>query len=224
MRKTSSQFLFLSLVLFPCVLFAQQKDSIKLYLKCRNELLVSYFDKKYEPAGKVLHVKGGRLVENKDNDRVAIVPDSAVVVLEARQNGKLVNSYTMYSKAPPEPIFEAKVSGKTYWPFRPASGPLPTSIEVAPVADVSFKEMVPNDANYIISEWEVSLNRNGKSIRNFRVRGNKTPGKDFSNIRAVAQTGDVIQVSIITMRRKNAIGEMVPQPLQYPTLSYTIKP
>lgn len=214
----------LAFILLPGILPAQQKDSVKLYLKCRNDLLLSYFYPNYNAAGSVLSVKGGRLIENKDNNFIAIMPDSTVVVLEARRKGKLENSFTMYSVAPPPPVFEATINGKSYSPFRAASGPAPASIGIDPVSDVSFKEMVPKDANYTVVKWEVSLNRNGKSIRRISVTENKMPARDLSKIKTVTQSGDVIEIKVITMRRKNALGEMVPQPITFPALLYTIKP
>ncbi|HEX8040560.1 MAG TPA: GldM family protein [Chryseosolibacter sp.] len=216
--------LLLAFTLLPGILRAQQKDSVKLYLKCRNDLLLTYFNPNYNAAGSVLSVKGGRLIENRDNNRIAIMPDSAVVVLDVRRKGKLESSFTMYSVAPPPPEFEATINGKRYWPFSAASGPLPASIGIDPVSDVSFKEIVPKDANYTIVKWEVSLNRNGKSLRRISVTENKMPASALSKIKAVAQSGDVIEVKVITMQRKNALGETVPQPITFPALLYTIKP
>lgn len=214
----------LAFILLPGILPAQQKDSVKLYLKCRNDLLISYFYPNYNATGSVLSVKGGRLIENRDNNFIAIMPDSAVVVLEARRKGKLENSITMYSVAPPPPIFEATINGKRYSPFRAASGPVPASVGIEPVADISFKEIVPKDANYTVVKWEASLNRNGKTIRRIPVTENKMQPGDLSKIKAMTQPGDIIEIKVITMQRKNALGEMVPQPITFPALVYTIKP
>jgi hypothetical protein len=84
-------------------MYPQEKDSLKVYLRCRNDLAMSSFFSRYVPSENMIKVKGARLIENIGNDRIAIIPDSAVVVIEAT-NKKNKNA-RLFSFVPKNHLF-----------------------------------------------------------------------------------------------------------------------
>jgi len=204
---------------------AQQNDSVRVYTKCRNDISLMYFAKDYNPTKDAFSVKGARVIENKNNEQIAIVPDSAVVVVAIKKKGQQPIYLQMYSKEPPAPVFAARMNGKKYYSFnKTASGPLPASIEITPVSDDIFKDFLPFDASYRIMEWEVSLNRGNRPIKTISLKTEAgVPAVDFNTIRSAAKSGDVIQIEVRKIMRKNAVGEMIPQKLFFPKLEYTLE-
>jgi len=215
--------IFLFLFFAHSQLLAQQKDSLKVYLKCRNDISVSYLFKTSISPENGIGVRGARLIENKDNDRIAIIPDSAVVIIELKKNGQVMAKSVLYSKKPPRPIFEVKISGKSYYSFdSKVTVPLPSGISINPISDEAFKQMVPKDAVYKILKWEVSLIHNGRSIKRLEFSQADIFAGDLVEIRSVASANDIIQVKILEMKRQNAVGEMIDQELSSNSISFTV--
>lgn len=208
------------LMLFGAPAWSQRTDSTFLYLKCGNELSLTQLAPGYHPAKNSITVKGARLLNNTDNDRVVVIPDSSVVVISLKG---VASPAVFYSKNPPKPIFEVVINQMRFSSFlHEANGQLPISIGVEPLADESFRMMVPKDTRYRISQWEISQRRGNEAVNRIIVNGNTLPASDLNKIRSTARPGDVLEITVIAMKRQNLADEMINQDLTEKTFAYTI--
>jgi len=223
-RHFNAAVIILIFVFAQVQLMGQQKDSLQVFFKCRNDISMSQLFNTMISTKNGIGLKGARLIENKNNDQIAIIPDSAVVIVELKKSGQVINRSVLDSRKPPRPIFEVMINGKSYNSLYPTvEGPLPSSISITPVSDESFRMMVPKDAVYKILKWEVSLIRNGQTIGRNESRQAPMTNSDLAQIRSVARPNDILQIKVLNIMRQNAVGEMINQELTDYTISYKIK-
>jgi hypothetical protein len=204
--------------------FGQNKvDSVKLYLKCRNDLSLRYFMERYNPNISTLKITGGRIIENQDNDRIAVMPDSNVVILEIWQKGKVFNTIRMYAKRPPMPRVAAKINGKMHWAFYKKLGPAPLSVEIFPEAEPNFSSNLVRDSVYQVTEWTATLVRANKEIYKGTFQEKRMPQAEANRLRSLARSGDLMKITILSIKRRNALGEMIPDTLEDNVIEYTIQ-
>lgn len=186
---------------------------------------LDYIFSNYAPAESSISLKGGRLIENLDNNRIAIMPDSSVVVIEIRRKDHPITRSLLYAVQPPRPVFEVIVDGKSFYSYQEtASGSMPTTgMVLKPVSDASFEEIVPKDAQYSIERWELVVKRSDKVIFKSSVAGSTLSSSEFKRLTSLARINDVLEINLLSMKRRNAVGELIDQEVSYARLHYTIK-
>jgi hypothetical protein len=216
--------LLVSVTLFLFVPAASQpKDSIRLFRKCSNMLFVTYFYPQYKPATSVLAVKGGRILSNIDNDKIEIMPDSNIVILEVRQNKKLIHSVKMYGIKTPEALVFAKINGKSVFTHYKSKGAVPTSIELIAEPDASFADELPRDSKYRVTEWALVVMRGNRELMRSIFKESRISQVELNKLRQIIRSGDVVQLEILSVKRKNAAGEMIPEEPAERTIAYTVE-
>jgi hypothetical protein len=219
-----SLIVFFSLLLANFIAIAQQKtDSIELYLKCRNDIMLSNFIPKYDPSTASLKIIGGRIIEQKDNNKIAVMPDSNVVIVQIYKKGKLSNTLTMYGRPTPWPFVGVRINGKEYSSSYSANGEIPRSIETVAEPDGNFRAFLPTDAQYRVTEWIVVLSRNDKELYRQSIRESRMPQTELSKLRSLARNRDKLAINIISVKRRNASGQMIPSDFEKKTITYTIQ-
>jgi hypothetical protein len=156
-------------------------------------------------------------------DRVVIIPDSAVVNIAFTKNGKVVRQINLYSVLPPQPIIEWTIDGKPYDSFsKSITGSFPISASVSSVvADEMFRRNNPKDAVYKIMKNELALKRGNQTLKSIAI-GEKILPQHLADLRSLARAGDVLQLTVVMIKRQNALGEWIDQNLSRPSLQLVI--
>ncbi len=121
-----------------------------LYLKCRNDVYFSLSDNTdFEKLS--FEVKGGDLVIQDSSKFVSLIPTASKTTLTIFFEGKEIAEQIFKVKLIPKPTIKLEqLSGKALIEF-------PKKLNVSVSADETFKNDLPNDANYEIEEYKAVL-------------------------------------------------------------------
>jgi hypothetical protein len=123
----------------------------------------------------------------------------------------------------PFPFVGVKINGKEYSGGYLANGDIPKSIEAVVEPDGSFKAFLPTDAQYRITEWIVVLSRNDKELFRQSIRESRMPQAELARLKTSVRKGDKMSIDIISVKRRNAAGQMIPADFEKKTITYTIR-
>ncbi|WP_041263919.1 GldM family protein [Bernardetia litoralis] len=121
-----------------------------LYLKCGNDI---YFTISEDTDLKKVkyQVKGGNIIVKDFTTHIVLIPNAAKVTLEVLYDGKMIVKQNFKVKLIPKPVIKVKeLSDKTLTEF-------PQKINITISTDEAFEKELPNDSNYEIKEYRVSL-------------------------------------------------------------------
>ncbi len=184
-----------------------------LYLGCANKLSV------VSPALGALWAPSfaadGAEIINGQKGKITVVPNSRQVSLRVSNQGNLLGTNIFNVQRVPKPTLELRVNGGAYDDRRGISASAARSIQVLAIADESFKNFLPEDARYRVSQIQVSLARGTR-----RVAGPLTlnGGGSISSLAQNAQPGDRYVIEILNVQRQNFKGTVSEVEMGKPTL------
>jgi gliding motility-associated protein GldM len=177
-----------------------------LYLGCSNKLSVQ------SPAlgalwAPTFSADGADVIPSGQKGRITIVPNKAQVSLNVSNSGNLLGTETFRVSRVPKPSLELRVNGAVVDMRRgvPATGA--RSIQVIAVPDESFKNFSPEDAQFRVTQIQVSLARGNR-----RVAGPLTlsGGGSLASMAQQAEPNDRYVVEVLGVERRNFRGNVSP--------------
>lgn len=202
---------------------SSQSDSLKLFYKCTNEVSLYRLFANHDPAKSKVTIKGGRIISNSRPGYVTIVPDSVVIELTERTKNMSSRKSYLYSVDPPDCNVEFFIDGiQLKSKGIGQSGPFPKLIQVKASPDETFRLLVPRDALYEISKWQVSLVRDELEISRQIFVTQSVGVNELSGLRKQLSDGDRLYITPLEARQTNAIGDKIISNLRHKeTFIYT---
>lgn len=186
----------------------------QLYLNCGNELdvLVPALGTAYNPS---FSVQGGTTIQGKERGRVTIIPNAPKVTLGVSSGGTKIGNKVFSVRKIPKPDVEVFVGSK---PINLKQGEKATAIRVLRVQaipDENFKAQLPNDAQYKVTRWTITLARGPRPVGQPIKATSETV--NVSQLMQNARPGDRLVVQVDQVLRRNfrgnteevALGEQV---------------
>lgn len=177
-----------------------------LYLNCGNKLDVQVpaLGQAYNPS---FGVKGGTSIAGQQRGQVTIIPNSPSVELSVSSGGMLIGSQTFRVNRIPSPDIQLKTGGQPVDEKRGvALSQLSTlrTLTLDAIPDQSFKEALPDDARYRVTEWEITLARGTRPLQTIKANA---PDANIAAFVAQARAGDRIVVEVKEVQRMNFRNE-----------------
>jgi gliding motility-associated protein GldM len=171
-----------------------------LYFNCGNKLSVQVPELgiNYDPS---FQVDGGELILNEKKGFVTILPKKAKVELTVKNKGFLIGKEKFRVKAIPKPTIKLTYRGKEL-DYKNGDR-LPRRIKALAISDPDFKEFLPRDARFRITQWQVSLVRNNRAIDVIKATSNDISLNAFEE----ARKGDYLLFEIFKVERLNYKNE-----------------
>lgn len=185
------------------VIQVQSKAVQALYKNCGNKLNVQVpaLGTTYNP---VITADGANVIAGSTKGSVIVLPTSSSVKLKVSSGGSYIGEEQYPVKLIPLPTIDCKVNGRPIDPIKGVLWNEVRSISVTPIADKQFKEFLPDDSYYQITEWKLTIGR-GRS-----GGGNRTFTTQSANLGSLSQDlkpNDRIIIEVTKVRRKNFRGD-----------------
>jgi hypothetical protein len=133
--------------------------------------------------------------------KVTIVPNSAKVTMDVVNNGITLQTFPFPVRRVPKPTIKLVGIDER----RGASATGLRTINIAAIADESFKATNPEDAQFRVAEFEVNLARGTRKIDGKPFSGGSA---NISGFAQQAQAGDRYVIIVKRVERKNFKGEI----------------
>ncbi|MCG8307389.1 MAG: gliding motility protein GldM [Cytophagales bacterium] len=168
-----------------------------LYRNCGNKLDVQVpaLGAAYNPS---FRVKGGTSQGGKGG-KVTIVPTAPSVDLSVYSSGTFIGTQKFRVKSIPKPEIVLKSGGKDIDLKRGVSK-VPREITLEAVPDADFAQFLPDDANYRVTKWEVTLARGPRAIETKPITSTRA---NLASFVSKARPGDRIVVEAKEVQRMN---------------------
>jgi gliding motility-associated protein GldM len=180
-----------------------------LYLQCGNDLNVQVpaLGTSYNPD---FRAEGGAVYKGNKPGLVTIVPNSANVTLNVSNAGTPIGAEKFRVRRVPNPEIvpysgNKEVDQKTGVPASSVR-----SLTMRAIADESFKEFLPNDANFRVSEYTVYLARGNRPVDQVKANG---PDVDLRRFANQAKPGDRLVIEVTKVQRMNFKKEVIDVPM-----------
>lgn len=197
-RDTTFQETFEYFVVRP-VIQIQSQSVNALYLNCGNKLdiQVPALGTSYNPS---FNAKGGDAIKGADKGQVTIVPKTAnEVELSISSNGNLIGTRSFGVRRIPAPEIRVYLNPNEQVNEKTGISSKTPRLYLRAIADESFAQFLPDDAQFRIAQAEVTLVSGGigrKTIQAGEV-------VDLTAIAAQARKGDQIVIEIKKVQRQN---------------------
>jgi len=171
-----------------------------LYFNCGNELnvLVPALGLDYNPS---FSATGGVAIKGAKKGLVTIIPTGKTVKLTVRSSGNLIGTETFSVKPIPKPHLEISDRGKRINLKTGVKVPGPLSISMRAISDETFKDQLPKDARYRVTEWEIILARGSRPVKRETIKNKQDLA--MNQYRALAKPGDRIVIEVKKVMRMN---------------------
>lgn len=168
-----------------------------LYRNCGNKLdvRVPALGAAYRPTFKA---KGGTTVGGKGG-RVTVIPTAPNLNLSVYSGGIFIGTENFRVKSIPKPELVLKSGGKEI-NLKDGLKKVPREISLIAVPDADFAQFLPDDAQYRVTKWEVTLARGPRPIEVIKVSG---PRANLGPFVSKARPGDRIIVEAKEVQRMN---------------------
>ena len=188
------------------VLQVQSASVAALYRQCGNELIINCpaLGVNYNPS---FSASGASVRKGKKKGEVVIIPGagSNAVSLNVSSGGTKLGTEKFKVRDVPRPNVAVYAKGKEIDQKRGMTAPGPRRLIVkAEISDDYFKNNLPRDSKYGVSDWTAMLVRGRRPIGSPK----KFSGADgnISSISGSAQPGDRILIEIKEVRRRKYLG------------------
>lgn len=174
-----------------------------LFLNCGNQLSIQvpFLGSDYKPTFKL---EGGTFKYGIEPGNITVVPSSRQVDIDVYNKNTLLGKKTFPVRRVPSPTIHPFANGKPIdLNLGISKGTVGVTLSVH--ADEDFQRLLPNDANYIVQDCEISLISNG-------LLKSKMKGAANTNVISLlrkAKIGDQLKIEIKTVLRKNFKGDIV---------------
>jgi len=170
-----------------------------LYLNCGNELNITIpaLGTLYDPS---FAGENAEVIKGAKKGLVTVVPSRGPAFITVSSTG-YSEKLQFKVKAVPLPAVRIYSGGKEVNQKDGYPAPGPRSLQVkAEVTDESFKNNLPKDARFRVTEWVVTLARGKRAIGEQKFSG---PEANISNLAAQAQSGDRLVIEVKEVKRMN---------------------
>ena len=180
-----------------------------LYLQCGNELNVQVpaLGTSYNPS---FSATGASVYEGNKRGIVTVVPNAANVTLNVSNSGTLIGTEKFGVRRVPKPEIVAYAGNKEVDTKQGVPAASMRALTMRAIADESFAEFLPKDANFRVAEYNVYLARGSRPVAQQKVNG---PDADLRNFAAQAKPGDRIVVEVTKVQRMNFKKEIIDVPM-----------
>ena len=175
-----------------------------LYLGCANKLSIQ------SPAlgalwAPTFSADGAEIIPSGQKGKFTIVPNKAQVSLSITNQGNVLGTEPFRVQRVPKPTLEVRVNGAAYDERRGVPAASTRSIQIVAIPDESFKNFSPEDAQFRVSQIQVSLARGNR-----RVAGplSLPGGGSINSLATQAQEGDRYVIEIQKVERRNFKGQV----------------
>ncbi len=176
------------------VIQIQSASVSALYYNCGNamDVQVPALGTQYNPS---FSAKGGEAIKGSTKGSVTVVPKSSKVALTVSSNGNVIGTREFGVRQIPAPDIKVftdrgEVNLKDGIPARTSK------IYLRAIPDASFAEFLPNDAQFIVAEAEVTLVSGGLGRGVYKGGGQV-------NIGSGGRKGDQLAIEIKKVQRQN---------------------
>ena len=175
-----------------------------LYLGCANKLSIQspQLGALWNPS---ITASGAEVLAGGGKGKVTIVPNSAQVAVNVSNAGSLLGTENFRVNRVPKPTLEFYAGGTLVDEKRGVSASQVRSINVKAVADESFRNFLPEDANYRVTGITVSLARGSRRVGGVQLSG---AGGSIGSLAQEAQPGDRYVVEVEGIQRRNFKGDV----------------
>ncbi len=183
-----------------------------LYLGCANKLSIQspQLGALWNPN---FSADGAAVIPSGEKGKITVVPSSANVALNISNSGSLLGTERFRVNKVPRPTIEYFVGGQRANDPRGVPVSAARSVRVNAVADESFKNYSPDDANFRVTGITVSLAR---GTRRVGVTNLGPGGGSIGSLAAEAQPGDRIVIEVDGVQRRNFQGNISDVPMGRP--------
>jgi gliding motility-associated protein GldM len=177
-----------------------QSGSVRaLYFNCGNELdiQVPALGALYDPS---FSASGGTAVKGSKKGEVIVIPNAKEVQLNVSSGGNPIGFEKFPVRAIPRPDIVAVVGGRPVNELQGEASPGPRTIELRAIPDNGFRDFLPKDARYRVTEYEVSLVRGKRRVHHQVFKTNQANLTAFAQ---QAQPGDRLAIEVKEVQRMN---------------------
>ena len=180
-----------------------------LYLGCANKLSVQspQLGALWSPS---FSADGAAVIQSGEKGKITIVPSAARVVLHVSNGGSLLGNNDFRVNRVPKPTLEYYVGGTKAGDPRGVPVGSARSIRVLAVADESFRNYSPDDANFRVTGITVILARGTRKVGQVNLGPG---GGSLGSLAAEAQPGDRYSIQVDGVQRRNFRGETSDVPM-----------
>ncbi len=176
-----------------------------LYLGCANKLSVQspQLGALWNPS---FSADGGSVVTSGEKGKITVVPSAAHLTLNVSNAGSLLGKNDFRVNRVPKPTIEYYVGGTKVGDPRGIPVGSARSIRVAAVADESFRNYSPDDANFRVTGITIIHARGTRKIGSSLSLG--PAGGSLGSMAAEFQPGDRLSIQVDGVQRRNFRGEI----------------
>ena len=178
-----------------------------LYYNCGNELNIQVpaLGNAYNPS---FAPTGARVLPSSKKGLITVIPSAKKVTLSLSNNGDFIGKETFNVRPVPNPELAVITRGKKV-NLKTGLSQCPRSISIKAIPDETFASFLPKEANYKITEWEVTLSRNNKPRAGGKLRF-RSQNANITRLASIAKPGDLLFVEVLEVERTNFKGESDP--------------
>lgn len=182
------------------VMQVQSASVQALYLNCGNKLNVQVpaLGSVYDPS---FGATGAQVIKGANKGEVTLVPTAKDVKLTVSSGGNRIGDQDFKVRLIPKPEMVVTSGGRPIDMKRGVASPGPREITLSAKPDESFKNFLPEDARYRVTQFEVALVRGRRP-----VGAPQTVNASSINLNAYAaqaQAGDRYMVEVKEVKRMN---------------------
>ena len=182
------------------VIQVQSQSVQALYLNCGNELQINVpaLGTTYSPS---FSASGASAIKGKKTGQVTVIPTAAKVALTVSSGGNRIGTENFQVRRVPKPSVEVFGPGNKPIDFKrgEAINRLRT-ITVKAIADEDFKNFLPKDARYRVTDAEIVLARGSRPVGKAKLSGDSA---NLSSLMSKAKPGDRLVIDIKQVQRMN---------------------
>lgn len=181
------------------VIDIQSASVSALYFKCGNELNIQVpaLGTAYNPS---ITASQASVIKGAKKGLVTIVPQAAKSTITVKSDGNLIGTRNFKVRLVPKPTIEIRKGKKGKAIDLKRGGACPRSLAAMAISDQSFKAMLPKDARYRVTGWEITLARGRRAVKTKKVNGEVANLSDFAS---AAKPGDRLVIEVKSVQRMN---------------------
>lgn len=171
-----------------------------LYLNCGNKLSVQVpaLGSVYDPS---FTASGAQVIKGAAKGEVTLIPNAKDVKLSVASGGNKIGDQDFKVRLIPKPEIVVTAGGRPIDFKRGMASPGPREISISAKPDESFKNFLPEDARYRVTQFEIALVRGKRPVGAPQtINGNSI---NLNAYAAQAQPNDRYMVEVKQVQRMN---------------------
>lgn len=181
-----------------------KESQMPFYLNCGNEVVANIENYPYLDNIR-FEVEGGEMIKGIKSGIFTVVPQSTHVIIRAYEGEKLISQTNHPVKLLPQPEIKLFIGSFSHNPREAYTKDLLSNITVKAISSQHINEVIPKDARYRVSEFEVALLRGVNTVVSDSLF---TEGiADLTEILKNAKSGDFLSIEVKKVERMNFTGK-----------------